>query len=66
MPRLVNSTKWSLTKWKPVPAPVAHSLVAQAGAAGAVAASDGSASVTWQPGAVPTGSTLTFDRTGAV
>ena len=42
----------------PVPAAVVGSLVAQPGAAGAVSTADGSATVTWQPGAVPVGSTL--------
>jgi GH25 family lysozyme M1 (1,4-beta-N-acetylmuramidase) len=39
----------------PIPAAVAGSLVAQAGSAGAVVTSDSRATVTWQPGAVPTG-----------
>ena len=42
----------------PVPPAVAGSLVAQAGAAGAVATDDGRATVTWQPGAVPVGATV--------
>ena len=39
----------------PVPPAVAGSLVAQAGAAGAVATTDRRAVVSWQPGAVPSG-----------
>jgi hypothetical protein len=38
-----------------VPAAVAGSLASTAGAAGAVVTSDGRATVTWQPGAVPVG-----------
>jgi hypothetical protein len=48
----------------PLPAPSSGTGVANAGAAGAVAAADGSATVTWQPGAVPTGSTVTLARLG--
>jgi hypothetical protein len=44
----------------PVPRPVAGSLVAQPGLAGAVVASDGRATVTWQPGAVPAGTTVSL------
>jgi lysozyme len=44
----------------PVPAAVPGSLVAAAGQAGAVTTTDGRAQVTWQPGAVPTGSTVTL------
>jgi GH25 family lysozyme M1 (1,4-beta-N-acetylmuramidase) len=42
----------------PVPAAVAGSLVAQPGLAGAVVTADGRATVTWQPGAVPVGTTV--------
>lgn len=42
----------------PVPPAVAGSLAAAAGQAGAVATSDGSGTVTWQPGAVPVGTTV--------
>lgn len=42
----------------PVPPAVAGSLVAPAGAAGAVATGDARATVTWQPGAVPAGTTV--------
>src|SRR5207244_7879219 len=42
----------------PVPPAVAASLTASAGAAGAVVTVDGRATVTWQPGAVPAGSTV--------
>jgi lysozyme len=48
----------------PVPAPVVRSAAAVAGAAGAVVAPDGSATVTWQPGALPVASTVTLDRVG--
>jgi hypothetical protein len=48
----------------PVPPAVAGSAVAQTGAAGAVSAADGSATVTWQPGAVPVGSTVSLTRAG--
>jgi GH25 family lysozyme M1 (1,4-beta-N-acetylmuramidase) len=41
----------------PLPAQVTGSLTAQPGAAGAVVTSDGRATVTWQPGAVPFGLT---------
>jgi GH25 family lysozyme M1 (1,4-beta-N-acetylmuramidase) len=49
----------------PVPPAVAGSLVAQAGAAGAVATTDGRATVTWQPGAVPVGTTVSLTSTTA-
>jgi GH25 family lysozyme M1 (1,4-beta-N-acetylmuramidase) len=42
----------------PVPAAVPGTLVAQAGQAGAVVTTDGRATVTWQPGAVPDGATV--------
>ncbi len=44
----------------PVPAAVVGSAIAEAGAAGAVSAPDGSATVMWQPGAVPVGSTVSL------
>jgi lysozyme len=44
----------------PVPAPVRGSLAEVPGQAGAVATLDGRATVTWQPGAVPDGSTVTL------
>jgi GH25 family lysozyme M1 (1,4-beta-N-acetylmuramidase) len=44
----------------PVPVAVPGSTVAVAGAAGAVSTLDGSATVTWQPGAVPAGSTVSL------
>ncbi|MEN3341689.1 MAG: lysozyme [Actinomycetota bacterium] len=47
----------------PVPRAVAGSLVAQPGLAGAVVASDGRATVTWQPGAVPAGTTVSLRPT---
>ncbi|MDX6485126.1 MAG: hypothetical protein QOF43_279, partial [Gaiellaceae bacterium] len=48
----------------PVPPAVVGSLVAAAGAAGAVTSLDGTATVTWQPGAVPAGSTVTLAKSG--
>jgi GH25 family lysozyme M1 (1,4-beta-N-acetylmuramidase) len=48
----------------PVPAAVPGSAVAVAGAAGAVSTADGSATVTWQPGAVPAGSTVSLTTSG--
>jgi len=45
----------------PVPAAVTGSLVALPGAAGAVVTSDGRATVTWQPGSVPAGTTVSLD-----
>jgi GH25 family lysozyme M1 (1,4-beta-N-acetylmuramidase) len=44
----------------PVPPAVQGSLVAVAGQAGAVVTTDGRATVSWQPGAVPDGSTVTL------
>jgi len=44
----------------PVPQAVAGSLVAQPGAAGAVVTTDARATVTWQPGAVANGSTVSL------
>jgi len=44
----------------PVPAAVPGTLVAAPGQAGAVVTTDGRAQVTWQPGAVPDGSTVTL------
>ncbi len=48
----------------PVPAPVVRTAVSAGGAAGAVSAPDGSATVTWQPGAIAVGSSVTLDRVG--
>jgi GH25 family lysozyme M1 (1,4-beta-N-acetylmuramidase) len=45
----------------PVPAAVAGPLAAQPGVAGAVVTTDGRATVTWQPGAVPTGTSVSLD-----
>jgi hypothetical protein len=45
----------------PVPAAVAGPLVAQPGAAGAVVTSDGRATVTWQPGSIPIGTSVALD-----
>ena len=47
----------------PVPAPVPSSAVAQTGLAGAVSTIDGQATVTWQPGAIPIGSTVSLATT---
>ena len=44
----------------PVPKAVAGSAVVQPGLAGAVISADGRATVTWQPGAVPAGSTVSL------
>jgi GH25 family lysozyme M1 (1,4-beta-N-acetylmuramidase) len=44
-----------------VPAAVVGPLVAQAGAAGAVVTADGRATVTWQPGAVSVGNSVSLD-----
>ena len=44
----------------PVPAAVPGSAVAQPALAGAVASPDGRATVTWQPGAIPFGSTVSL------
>jgi GH25 family lysozyme M1 (1,4-beta-N-acetylmuramidase) len=44
----------------PVPAAVPGTLVAAPGQAGAVVTTDGRAQLTWQPGAVPDGSTVTL------
>ncbi len=44
----------------PVPAAVAGSLVVQPGLAGAVVTGDGRATVTWQPGALPVGTTVSL------
>lgn len=49
----------------PVPTAVVGTAVAAAGSAGAVSAADASATVTWQPGAVPDGSTVSLTRVGA-
>jgi hypothetical protein len=48
----------------PVPAAVPGFAVAVVGAAGAVSSADGSATVSWQPGAVPVGSTATLALSG--
>jgi len=48
----------------PVPAATPGSAAAQAGLAGAVSSLDGTATVTWQPGAVPTGSTVSLAASG--
>jgi GH25 family lysozyme M1 (1,4-beta-N-acetylmuramidase) len=48
----------------PVPAAVPGSAVAQPGLAGAVVSADGRTTVTWQPGAVPFGSTVSLTTSG--
>jgi GH25 family lysozyme M1 (1,4-beta-N-acetylmuramidase) len=48
----------------PVPAPTPDSATAQLGQAGAVVTADGSATVTWQPGAVPAGSAVGLTTSG--
>ena len=48
----------------PVPAAVPGSAVAQPALAGAVVTPDGSANVTWQPGAIPFGSTVSLATSG--
>jgi GH25 family lysozyme M1 (1,4-beta-N-acetylmuramidase) len=48
----------------PVPPAVPGSAVAQPGLAGAVSTPDGTATVTWQPGAVPIGSTVSLATSG--
>jgi hypothetical protein len=45
----------------PVPAAVPGPLAAQAGVAGAVVTTDGRATVSWQPGAVPVGTSVSLD-----
>jgi hypothetical protein len=47
----------------PVPPAVVGSAAAVAAEAGAVVTTDGSATVTWQPGAVPVGSTVALSNT---
>jgi lysozyme len=48
----------------PIPPAVSGSAVAQQGLAGAVSSPDGTATVTWQPGAVATGSTVSLAASG--
>ncbi len=48
----------------PVPAAVPGSAVAQITLAGAVVSPDGRATVTWQPGAIPIGSTVSLSTSG--
>jgi hypothetical protein len=48
----------------PVPTPTTDSATAQLGQAGAVVTADGSATVTWQPGAVPAGSAVGLTTSG--
>jgi hypothetical protein len=49
----------------PVPAPTVGSSIAEPGQAGAVTTDDGSATITWQPGAVPYGATVTLQRSAS-
>jgi GH25 family lysozyme M1 (1,4-beta-N-acetylmuramidase) len=49
----------------PLPTPVVRSSTAVAGAAGAVRTLDASATVSWQPGAVPIGATVSLVRASA-
>jgi len=49
----------------PVPAPTPDSATAQLGQAGAVVTADGSATITWQPGAVPAGTAVGLATSGA-
>jgi lysozyme len=48
----------------PVPAAVVGSAVAQPALAGAVVTADGQATLTWQPGAIPFGSTVSLSTSG--
>jgi lysozyme len=48
----------------PLPTPLVGSAVAEAAAAGAVSSADGGATVSWQPGAVPAGSTVALAAVG--
>ena len=56
----VTALATGLVAAAPVPAAVPGSLVAVAGQAGAVVTADARATVTWQPGAVPDGATVTL------
>jgi GH25 family lysozyme M1 (1,4-beta-N-acetylmuramidase) len=49
----------------PLPTPVVRSTTVVAGAAGAVRTLDASATVSWQPGAVPVGATVSLVRASA-
>lgn len=49
----------------PVPAATPASAAAQLGQAGAVVTTDGTATVTWQPGAVPAGTVVSLSTSGA-
>lgn len=50
----------------PIPAAVAGSAAAESGLAGAVVTADGAATVTWQPGAVPIGATVSLGSDGTI
>jgi lysozyme len=50
----------------PIPPAVAGSAAAEAGVAGAVVTADGTATVTWQPGAVPVGGTVSLESSPTV
>jgi GH25 family lysozyme M1 (1,4-beta-N-acetylmuramidase) len=56
-----TTTATSVVAAAPVPPAVPSSAVAAPGQAGAVVTADGRATVTWQPGAVPDGSTVTLN-----
>ena len=60
-----TSTTSAAVTAAPVPPAVPGSLVAAEAAAGAVATADGSATVTWQPGAVPVGTTVGLTATAS-
>ena len=58
-----TSTPTAAVAAAPVPTPTPGSSTAQEGQAGAVATSDSSATVTWQPGAVPVGTVVALSGT---
>src|SRR5262249_30206255 len=55
-----NAATTGVARAAPVPAPVPATAVAQPAIAGAVVTVDGQATVTWQPGAIPYGSTVSL------
>jgi GH25 family lysozyme M1 (1,4-beta-N-acetylmuramidase) len=60
-----TATPTAVVAAAPVPTPTPDSSTAQSGQAGAVATSDASATVTWQPGAVPVGTVVALSGTSA-
>lgn len=56
----------SVVALAPIPLAVAGSAAAESGQAGAVVTADGVATVTWQPGAVPVGSTVSLGSDGTI